>query len=122
MIDIRMNAQGDMDTSAFDLHPITGGEQVAQRLQIKLRTLLGEVPLNTAAGVPWFEEILGSRPPALNRADAILREQILSTPEVESIEYLNIDFTASQRALAVDFKAISIYGPLSVTVQSPEVV
>jgi hypothetical protein len=121
MIDIRINAAGDMDVAGFDIRYATAGEQVAQRLRIKLRTFLGEVPLNLDAGVPWFEEILGVKPLNLNNVESILREQILSTPEVESIDSFRVDYNEQTRGFKMDFTAISVYGPLSLSVESPEV-
>lgn len=121
MIDLKLNAAGDLEISGLDLAYVTDGEQVVQRCQIRLRTFLGEVPLNTQAGVPWFEDILGVRPLDLNRVEAVLREQILKDKEIQSIESFVLNYTNSTRQFTLDFTCISIYGPLAVTVQSPEV-
>ena len=121
MIDLRMTPDGDLDFEGFDLPTVTDGEQVAQRLRIKLRTFLGEVRLNTQAGVPWFEEILGVVPADLNRIEAILREQILNTPEVQSIEAFEVDYDGAARLYTMSYRAVSDYGPIADTVSLSEV-
>ncbi len=120
MIDLKLDENGDLDVSSADLHFVTDGEQVVQRCQIRLRTFFGEVPLNTQAGVTWFEDILGVKPIDLNRAEAVLRDQILKDAEIESIESFAMDYENATRKMTLNFSVISIYGPLAVTVQSPE--
>lgn len=120
MTDLKLTGN-DLDLSAFDLGLVSDAGQVAQRLQIKLRTFLGEVALNTQAGVPWFEEILGAKPQDLNRIDAIFREQILTAPEVESLEAFDLEFDAVTRRLSLSFTALTLYGPASVEALSLEV-
>ena len=121
MIDLKLTPSGDLDLSAFDLGRVENGEQVAQRVGIRLRTFLGEVALNTQAGVPWFEEILGVKPVPLNRVEAILREQILTTPEIVSLERFDVDYVAASRTYTVAFKALSSYGPVEDVAAIPEV-
>lgn len=121
MIDLKLDANGDLDLSGLGPAYVTEGAQVVQRCQIRLRTFFGEVPLNTQAGVPWFEDILGVRPLDLNRVEAVLREEILKDKEIQSIESFAMNYNNSTRNFTLDFSGISIYGPFAVTVQSPEV-
>lgn len=121
MIDLKLDSNNDLALEVFDLVYLTQAEQVAQRVKMKLLTFKGEVDLNTDFGVPWFDDILGVKPVNINRVDAILREQILTTPEMVSLESFVMDYDENTRQLSLTFTGVSIYGPIGGTVILPEV-
>jgi len=85
---------------------IEGLEEVAQRLRIRLRTLAGEWPYNTALGVPDLDEFFGKgRDPAA--LVAIYRRHILGTRGITEIPegggpFLELD---DDRQLTITFRA-----------------
>lgn len=121
MIDLKLGSDGDLETSDFDLHFVTAGEQTAQRLKIRLRMLFGEYFLDTSKGFPWFEEILGVKPLSLDRVDAVFREHILVDAEILSIESFQMNYNNSTRVFSLAFKAFTIYGPIDVSDEITEV-
>lgn len=62
---------------------VTGADEVRQRVLVALLHDYQEYFLNTPAGVPWHEVILGSKD--LASVAAVLRQIVLSVPGVLSI-------------------------------------
>ena len=72
---------------------VSGADEVRQRIKVTLWHHQGEYFLNTGDGVPWHDNILGSK----NRdgeVSLLLRREILSVPGVVSLDSfgLNKDF------------------------------
>jgi hypothetical protein len=75
---------------------------LAQRVDIRLRTFIGEHWLNPELGVPWFEEFLRKAPdPATCRQ--ILVAVIQDVPGIETIDSLEVAFSKSERQMRVSF-------------------
>jgi hypothetical protein len=91
------------------LRPISGAEQVAQAIGIRLRCWLGEWFLDTTHGVPYLERILGkvSRPEIV---EAVLRAQILGVAGVRSILSFTLSINLSTRLARVEFSADTAEG------------
>lgn len=88
----RLDANGDVMLGRGLASYLTGEDAVAQRLRSRLLLILGEWFVDTSAGVPWFQEegsdaqpILGV-PRNLAYAEAVIKEAILGTDGVASIE------------------------------------
>jgi hypothetical protein len=104
--DLYFNAEND-----FRL--INGINYVGQRVGTRLRWFLGEWYLNITLGVPYFQEILIPNPNEISVVDYI-KQQILSTDGIESIESFNVNFdTGNNRVLQISFSAITNYGRLT---------
>lgn len=99
---------GSLSTgSGFHDIVLDGGKAVlepslAQRVDVRLRTSIGEHWLNPELGVPWFEEFLRKSP------DLAVCRQILVTvlhdvPGVEEVQSLAVDFAKSSRQMRVSF-------------------
>ena len=95
---------------------IEGAERVAQHVQYTLSTQKGTWYLDLAFGTPWIGEdvpeeitLLGSNPdiPAIR---SVLSLIILSVPDLESIEELNLDFDPAAQSLLVGFKGLTSAG------------
>ena len=112
-----MNFDLALDNLVDDLRITTGGvftlvtntDEIVQRVKIHLRWFLGEWFLDTSAGVPWMQQILGQK--NVSNATMLIRAQIVGIDGVDSINSLNVRFDTSSREL-------SIYAVLSIGGQS----
>ncbi len=108
-VDLKLDGSGDLAIEQDDLVLLEGGEAIRQDVQIRLRFFRGEWFLDTRIGVPYYEEILGQKP-RLTLIKGIFRQAILSSPGIESISDLTLDFDRASRLLTVDFSADTITG------------
>lgn len=99
----------DLDTSGYKLHLSSGLDATAQRIKIRLKLFLGEWFLDTAAGVPYYEDIL-IKNPDLNLVKAALQQQILTTPEVVELISFDLQLDNQTRTLSVTFAATTTSG------------
>lgn len=76
---------------------------VAQHLLIRLRFFLGEWFLDTEEGIPYFQQIL-EKGVDLEAVNSIYRRVILSTPGIESINFLTLDLDGATRVLTPSFE------------------
>lgn len=83
---------------------VTGAQEIAQNVKVRLLLFLGEVWLDTTQGVPYFQEVLlkGVDPAALQ---VVFREAILGADGIVSIELLELAFDPATRVLTVDYQA-----------------
>ena len=96
------------DESAFA--EVSGIDEIAQRVKIRLLFIRGEWPLNTELGTPYFDEELqrgliskGVEPAAVA---FIFREVIEQTPGVvRVVEGPELSLDVATRALSVSFRA-----------------
>lgn len=103
-MDIKLDTTGDIDLTTGDLVLLEGPDAIAQHLRIRLRFYLGEWYLDTRIGIPYFQTILvkGAR---LNIVRAIFRKVILTTPGVEGLRSLDLEYEGVTRKLTVTFDA-----------------
>lgn len=104
MSDLALDTFGELDLSRDDLYFVTGADAIAQQLLIRLRLVQGEWFLDTRVGVPYRSQIWVKNP-NLAAITSTYRAAISSTPGVELLERLDLDFDASTRELSVDFSA-----------------
>ena len=60
--------------------------------------------------MPYFQTILGIKNPDLSLVRAVFRRAILGDEGIASVGPIDLDFTASARALSVSFEAQLIDG------------
>ena len=77
-------------------------ESLAQRVDIRLRTFIGEHWLNPELGVPWFEEFL-RKAPDLAACRQILVAVLQDVPGVVSVDSLTVTLDKSPRQMRVSF-------------------
>lgn len=77
-------------------------ESLAQRVDIRLRTFIGEHWLNPELGVPWFEEFL-RKAPDLVACRQILVAVLQDVPGVVSVDSLTVTLDKSPRQMRVSF-------------------
>lgn len=109
MIDVELMNR-DLRIEGFDLHLISGADATAQRLAQKLRLFRGEWFLNTAAGVPWFQEVLGRNDPRGEVIASIFRATLIDDPGVEELLEFDVGYEGVDRILTVNFKVKAIDG------------
>lgn len=91
--DIHLAPDGNLAT-VHDAHAV--GQHVRQRLM----THRGEWFLDTEAGVPWLDQLLGrAYDPAL--AEAVVKAEILDTDGVEEITSFSVRFFREPRNLDI---------------------
>ena len=91
----------------------TPAEVVAQRLQIRLQSFLGEWFINTAYGVPYWQRLLGKK---INKTavDRIFQEQILSERGVREIT--SFSSTLKNRIYEMSFRVRALDGSQTETI------
>lgn len=118
-MDLLLDESGDLALVDGDLVMVSGVDEIAQRLRIRLRLFAGEWFLAPDAGVPYFERILGQK---ISKAAllSILREQVLACPGVASIETLDADVDGARRSVTVTLSVTTDEGqPLAATLELP---
>ena len=103
MRDIELQ-DGDVVIEGNDLAIITGSRATRQRIEQKFRLWRGEWFLNTAAGVPWLQQVLGQRP-SQQVIFGIVRRVVADDPEVDEVLNIEVDYTGSERRLSISFRA-----------------
>ena len=94
---------------------VTGDDEVIQRIRTRLFRELGEWFLNTASGLPWYQDgkgILGSPLRDKGAVDLFIRKQALGTEGVSRILKLNSLFAAGQREYSIYMQVLLDSGKL----------
>ena len=87
-------------------------EAVAQAVQTRLGLFTGEWFLDTTDGTPWRTDILGKY--TQGAYDAVLKDRILQTDGVKSIDAYASSLDRNARRLTVNATISTIYGTASV--------
>jgi len=105
MSDFALNpATQDVDLSRDDLYFVTGADAIAQHLLIRLRIYQGEWFLDTRVGIPYYQQIFRKNP-NLAAIQTIYRDAITTTPGVDTLERIDLDFDTPTRRLGIEFSA-----------------
>lgn len=91
----------DLDLSTNDLQLVTGSNEIAQHIRIRLKFFFAEWFLDQRLGIPYIQEIL-RKSPNQNIVREILVRAIESTPGVEKVLTMTFDLVAPTRRLTVD--------------------
>ncbi|MBX4889763.1 hypothetical protein [Rhizobium bangladeshense] len=87
-------------TGSGDLATVSDAEAVGQHVRQRLSTFTGEWFLDTTAGVPWLDRILGKAyDPAL--AESVVKAEILNTDGVTEITSFSVTFDKATRGLII---------------------
>ena len=108
-MDLRLDALGDLDFSDDALHLVDGADAIAQHVQFRLRLFKGEWFLDAAIGMPYYDTVL-VKAPDLIAIRSEIRQAILSTPGVASLDGLDLAFDRAARTLSVSFAATTDAG------------
>ena len=82
-------------------------EGVAQNVMTRLQLLKGTWFIDTQAGTPWIQEILGKH----EAVDVVLRSRVLETPGVISLESFESILDPDSRRLYINATINTRYGP-----------
>ena len=85
------------------------GQSLAQRLEIKLLIFKGEWILDEDFGVPYYQSIL-IKGVSKSQVDSIFQEQILTTPDVQTITSFSSNFDNGIREYTLDFTVREVNG------------
>ena len=105
--DIYLESTGDLALAA-------GVDVVRQLLVVGLRLFRGEWYLEEDAGIPYYQDVL-TNAPSSRVIEALFRQAILSTDEVESLTSFTMTIDRASRRLDVDFTAVSSEGEVEVS-------
>lgn len=83
-----------------NLATVTDAHAVGQHVRQRLSTFAREWFLDTTAGVPWLDQILGKAyDPAL--AESVVKAEILNTDGVTEITSFSVSFDKATRGLII---------------------
>jgi len=89
---------------------------VGQAAKTRLLLWLGEWFLNTNDGTPYMTGILGKHPKST--ADATIRNRVINTQGMVSIENYQSEIDPDTRSLSVTMNINTIYGPTQAQIQN----
>jgi len=111
--DLYMNpATGDIDVASGTTIRLcdTVEELTRQRLEITLRTFLGEWFANTEFGVPYFQSIYGKG--TKGATDVAIKNVINSVDGVTKLIYYKSTVDKALRKILIDFKVVGESGEI----------
>lgn len=85
---------------------ITGKNATAQMILHRLRLFLGEYFLDSTAGTPWFQSILGKNLQSV--AEVNIKRQILSSTNVVSLTEFKFSIDAKTRVITISATVMDI--------------
>lgn len=94
-----------------DVHAVSGRQAVAQAIGIRLKTYRGEWFLDTARGVPWFDEIM-SKDPNLVATGETLRREVSGTAGVLEVVAFSVALDRTTRTLSGSYTVTTDLGEL----------
>jgi len=83
-------------------------EEILQRIQTRFKFFKNEWFLNISHGMPYFQEILGTKNLNINILDSIVKTQLLDIEGVKEILKTEISYDKIERKVNISFKVLSI--------------
>ena len=111
MSTLALNSDNDLYFTDRRLTLLSGtntDEEILQRIKVRLRFFKDEWYLNSDHGLPYFEDILGTKNIDINAVESLFREQLLDIEGVKEINESIVDYNETTRQLLYSFSAISI--------------
>ena len=111
MSTLALNSENDLYFTKNRLTILTGAntdQEILQRIKIRLKFFKDEWFLNSEHGLPYFENILGTKNIDLNILESIFREQLLDIEGVKSVIESSVDYNASNRQILYAFSIASV--------------
>jgi len=117
--DLKLDADtGDLVVESGDLVLIEDLDVVAQRLRLKLRTVVGEWFLDTTSGVDYFGKIL-RKGVQQSAVEAELRAAILGVPNVRALRRFESTYDPARRRFRLDFVVDTDFGTAEISTTVP---
>ncbi len=111
MSSLQLDDNGDLEITNNSLTLTDGVGAIEQHLLVKFRLFLGEWFLDTSLGVPYYSDIL-IKNPSFVVVSEILKNVILETSGVLSLQKFEFDFDSATREATLTFKALTDDGPI----------
>ncbi|MHB9319968.1 hypothetical protein ACP3TG_12735 [Phytobacter diazotrophicus] len=92
---------------------INSPEAVAQAIKTRFELWYGQWFLDTTAGTPWIQSVLGKQKPEIY--NLAIRQRILETAGVSSITAFDTTVNTSTRRVSFTATVETIYGTTTVT-------
>jgi hypothetical protein len=102
----------DLAVERHDLSIISDIDALAQHLRVRLWFFFSEWFLDTSVGIRYFEDVL-LKNPDIPRIETLFKKEILETPGVNRLLEFSLTYGADERALSIEFKVDTDFGPLS---------
>jgi len=104
MIRRSLDKNGDYAINRF----VADSPATIQAVHTRLRLFLGELFLNTSAGVPYYQKIF-VKPARLSEIEQVIKSTILNTEGIDTLSSFDMNFDAGTRALRISFSGKTIY-------------
>lgn len=114
MIIRALDGNGDWTYGKGRNNYYSGNSAVAENIQTRLASFLGDCFFDTAAGIDWFNLLGGKDQLALNLAISAV---ILNTPNVTGILQLSVNLSRGTRAVTIQYNVQTTYSQVSGTFQ-----
>ncbi|RHP63878.1 hypothetical protein DXA66_04690 [Faecalibacterium sp. OF03-6AC] len=98
MIDLKLNATGDLDISAAG--DISSTDSIIQAVRIRLLWFFGEWRLMPSLGFPYFENLLVKNPNE-SKLRHLIRETVMSVDGVKDVTDISFDIDKKNRSASV---------------------
>lgn len=108
MKDIKIDNDGDMSISDYNIEMVNGTDEIIQQLKAIFSTNQGEWFMNEEYGLN-YDNILQKKPNIDLIRDEI-RNGLSQCSRVYSIDYVNVVFDKENRSLEIEFQATDIEG------------
>ena len=111
MSSLALNSDNDFHFEKGKLVFISGyntDDEIIQRLRMRFKFFKGEWFLNSEHGLPYFEEILGTKNLDSNIIESVLRKEVLSVEGIREITKSSIDYDAENRKIKYTISVVSI--------------
>ena len=99
MTDILLGADGDIDLTGARLTLVSGPEELAQRIRLRLGLNRGEDPFDVSQGIPWLPDLAENASPEVLRS--LIVSELESCPGVYTIDRVDVTFDRAQRRASV---------------------
>ena len=105
---------GDLDVSDNQVQTVgEGGQAIAQRVQIRLKTFYREWILDRSAGTKWYQKVF-KKDADKYIVDQELRKRVQGTEGVSRIRYWKSSFNAQTREYDLDFIVVTAIEEVSI--------
>lgn len=105
----------DLKIGEFIDYPITGIDELVQRLKIRLQFFLGELYFDTTQGIPYYQDIL-KKGTTYDEVSAAIKLQIAKTKNIRKITDFRIFADEeNKRGIKITFTAQSDFGEITLS-------
>ena len=115
MIDLAFdNLTNDLVITGGKITQVSGAAEVAQRVKLHLKRLLGEWFLNTTMGMAWYQSLLGGK--NVNAVKLAVRNEMNNVYGVSQISEISIDFDRATRTVSLSATFTTIFATEAETI------